>query len=141
MNIIFVCTGNTCRSPLAESVAKSQVSDYHFESRGIAAFDGAPVSMNSAQIIEREGLPSVGNAALFTDRDAEADLILTMSSQHKAALLSRYPKANVQLLSEFAAGEIKDIADPYGGNLTRYDAAYREISHYVHLMFEKLVNL
>lgn len=140
MNIIFVCTGNTCRSPLAESVAQSIPSEHTFQSRGIAAYDGAPVSQNTAHIINREGLPAVGHAASFMDEDAAADLILTMSHQHKAMLLAHYPQANVQLLSEFAAGEARDIADPYGGDIMRYDTAYREISHYVQLMFEKLVN-
>lgn len=141
MNIIFVCTGNTCRSPLAESLAQSVSSNHTFQSRGIAAYNGAPVSQNTAHIIRREGLPAVGSASSFTDEDAKADLILTMSQQHKAMLLAQYPEANVQMFSEFATGEARDIADPYGGDITYYDEAYREIARYVQLMFEKLVNL
>ncbi|TDL95407.1 low molecular weight protein arginine phosphatase [Macrococcus carouselicus] len=138
MKIIFVCTGNTCRSPVAESIAKSQIAAHDFQSRGLSAFTGSPVSAYSAELIEKHDLPAAGSAALFTAEDIAADLILTMSSSHKAFILSEYPEANVYTLAEYASDSGMDIADPYGGNLADYEQMFTEIRKHIDNLAEKL---
>jgi protein-tyrosine phosphatase len=65
MRIIFVCTGNTCRSPLAESIAKNELDECIVESRGLFAMDGSPISKNSQEIIAEKNLPESSNAQSF----------------------------------------------------------------------------
>ncbi|TDL96783.1 low molecular weight protein arginine phosphatase [Macrococcus brunensis] len=138
MKIIFVCTGNTCRSPLAESLAQSAIPSHLFESRGLAAFPGAPVSEYSAELISRHQLPAVGPAMAFTEEDAEVDLILTMSRQHKKNIQSLYPAANVYTLSEYASDSQRDIADPYGGHFAHYEQVFTELRKHIDNLAKKL---
>ncbi len=140
MRIIFVCTGNTCRSPLAESIAKSLSDAHDFTSRGLSAFDGAPVSQHSRTLIHQHGLPEPSPAQQFSQQDADVDLIVTMSADHKRYIELMYPEANVYTLSEYAAGETRNINDPYGGELRDYERVYDEIEHYVRQLLEKLDN-
>ncbi|TDM10576.1 low molecular weight protein arginine phosphatase [Macrococcus lamae] len=140
MKVIFVCTGNTCRSPLAESIAKSLTENHEFTSRGLSAYSGAPVSQHSAALIRQHQLPEPSTAEQFTDEDATADLIVTMSSSHKQYIEVMYPGANVYRLSEYAAGDMQDINDPYGGNMTAYERAYEQIEMYVRQLIETLDN-
>ncbi|KAA1039260.1 low molecular weight protein arginine phosphatase [Macrococcus equipercicus] len=140
MRIVFVCTGNTCRSPLAESIARSLSEQHDFASRGLAAYNGAPVSFYSAALIREHALPEPSAAEQFQPEDAHADLILTMSSSHQQHIKALYPEANVYMLSEFAAGETAGIADPYGGDRSAYQHAYNQIAEYVRQLLEKLDN-
>lgn len=139
MKIIFVCTGNTCRSPLAESIAKSLSTDYHFESRGIAALNGSPVSFHSEQIIRTNQLPEAAPAQMFAEEDSTADLILTMADSHRAYIQASYPQAAVYTLKDYI-GENGDISDPYGGNTAVYERAYIEIRQSIEKLLEKLDN-
>lgn len=129
MKIIFVCTGNTCRSPLAESIAKSLSDAHEFSSRGLQAF-GAPVSNHSAAIIEEKGLPKVTGGERFTENDAHADLILTMSESHAHMLQTLYPEANVHALNVFI-NEQDDVEDPFGGSRAAYDIVYEQLNDYI----------
>lgn len=138
MKIVFVCTGNTCRSPLAESLARAAIPAHHFGSRGLAAFPGAPVSTYSAELIERHHLPAVGPATPFSDEDAEADLILTMSQQHKDSIRSLYPLANVYTLAEYASCSPADIVDPYGGHFAHYEQVFTELRAHIDNLAKKL---
>ncbi|GGB12319.1 low molecular weight protein arginine phosphatase [Macrococcus hajekii] len=138
MNIIFVCTGNTCRSPLAESLAKARIENHSFESRGISAFEGAPISVHSAQLLQQHHLPPAGHARLFTEQDAQADLILTMSESHKYFIQRHFQAANVYTLAEYASHSARSIADPYGGSLADYEQTFTEIRNHIDNLAEKL---
>ncbi|MDW8568942.1 low molecular weight protein arginine phosphatase [Staphylococcus shinii] len=128
MRIVFVCTGNTCRSPLAESIAKAKLPNHTIVSRGIYAMDGQPISKHSLNIIEEKGLPVPEHAMSFTHEDLNADLILTMSQSHKLVIQQMgHGTANVFTLNEYA--EIHgEVSDPFGGNKDDYIKIYNELN-------------
>lgn len=101
MRILFVCTGNTCRSPIAEAMLKHMAEERGLEmdvqSAGVAAWDGAPMSQHAAAVLEEQ---DIGNhhefrsAALDEKRVQWADLILTLTTSHKRHVLQQFPGAH-----------------------------------------------
>jgi len=109
--ILLVCTGNTCRSPMAEAMLKELAGQrgipLEVRSAGLSAIDGTPISPNAAQTLTNRNLPLPGGSTALTDEAVEwADLILTMTVGHKRTLIGRYPHVSdkVYTLKEFAAG-------------------------------------
>lgn len=139
MRIIFVCTGNTCRSPLAESIAKQEIEGCVIESRGIFAIDGYPISKNSQEILSAKHLPESSVSQSFTSDDLAADYIFTMSQTHKNSLFNQYgQQKNIYTLKEFV-GEKGDISDPFGGNKNDYEAIFDELSALIVKLKQKLM--
>ncbi len=135
-NIIFVCTGNTCRSPMAEGLMKKflsekNIGDVDIFSRGISVFDGSHASENSVLAIKKYGVDlSSHRAKLLTFEEINsADLILTMSEGHKNAILSSFPeyKEKIFTIYKFAFNEDRDISDPFGGSIEVYEKCLDEI--------------
>ena len=136
MRIVFVCTGTTCRSPLAESIAKAKLPNHTIVSRGIYAMDGQPISKYSLNIIEEEGLPVPEHAMSFTHKDLSADLILTMSQSHKLAIQQMgHDTAHVFTLNEYV-GLHGEVSDPFGGGKGDYIKIYNELN----IMIDSLKN-
>lgn len=122
MNVIFICTGNTCRSPMAAGYLRSfGLLDVTVHSRGLFAY-GSPVSANSAAVMSEMGIDiSEHISHSLTKDDLSADLFICMSSSHREALLSLgLPNEKVFVLGS-------GISDPYGGSLTVYRACRDEI--------------
>ena len=123
MNILFVCTGNTCRSPMAEGYLRSKKLDgITVISRGLAS-DGSPVSLNSKTAMAEVGIDISGHISRqITDRDIKnADKIICLSPSHKAVLLSAgVPQEKLYILG-------KGISDPFGGDITVYRRCRDEI--------------
>lgn len=148
MKILIVCTGNTCRSPMAEGIFKYMAKNHNLNleisSAGIAALDGDRVSMGAVKAMENIGIDisthksSLVNIALVE----EAEVILTMSNSHKDILSSRFPsiKNKIYLLNDYSFGKNKDIEDPFGGSLSGYEVARDEIYEAVEEIVEKIVN-
>lgn len=130
MKIIFVCTGNTCRSPLAESYAKSKHDNMQFESRGLMVV-GREISQHSLNIINEEQLAPSTTPQQLSVGDINHSLLLTMTEQHKMHIKAMFPSANVMTLSEHTVGETKDVSDPYGGSRQAYDEVFNELKHYI----------
>lgn len=123
MNILFVCTGNTCRSPMAEGYLRSkELNGITVISRGLAA-DGSPVSLNSKTAMAEVGIDISGHISQqITDSDInKADKIICLSPSHKAALLS----VGVPENKLFVLGN--GISDPFGGDITVYRRCRDEI--------------
>lgn len=135
MIVLFVCTGNTCRSPMAEgilkSIAKEKKLSLEVKSAGISVFDGDNASRNSIEAMKKIGIDISKHKARQLHRDLvdEADLILTMSRPHKEIIISNFPSAKDKIfaLLEYVYKIDKDIADPYGGNLLLYEYTREEI--------------
>ena len=131
MNILFVCTGNTCRSPMAayimEKVAVENDLDVLIESVGIFPQPGQPASEEAVKAMSDMGIDLTGHRtqAVTEERLNKADIILTMTEGQKM-LLEPSAKGKVYTLLEYAGSE-GDISDPYGGDLDEYKETAQEI--------------
>ncbi len=120
-NILIVCTGNTCRSPMAEVLLKDRLEqlgkaeEYHVISRGVAAFFGQPASDNAIIALNEIGLDLTQHKAqrLEIDDIKNADLIYVMSNGHKEVIVSEVPESASKI-------KVLDIIDPYGLELEDY---------------------
>lgn len=127
--IVFVCTGNTCRSPLAEALARRELErrgwgGVQVLSAGTSAMRGVPVSEGSRRVAEEVGLDLSGHRSRPLDADAvaRADLLLTMSDHHLLRVLELGGEGRVDLLTAFAGGHAGGVPDPFGSA----DEVYRE---------------
>jgi protein-tyrosine-phosphatase/phosphohistidine swiveling domain-containing protein len=135
--VMFVCTGNTCRSPMAERLAKDKLkregrSDFEVLSRGLIVQNpGVPMTQSSEFVMRERGVDYEGHAALgFMPSDAIwADVILTMTRSQAQLIRDNFPQAKGKV---FSLGEYSgvggDVADPYGQDVSVYRAAAAQIS-------------
>ncbi|HVF40606.1 MAG TPA: low molecular weight protein arginine phosphatase [Gemmatimonadaceae bacterium] len=129
MKILFVCSGNTCRSPLAAAIAKSLLddagrTDVDVSSAGTQAWEGSPASDGALLVGMERNLDLSGHRsrALTENIVKESDLILAMSTAHLSRVKELDPQARVHLLAGFTAGDNsgRSIQDPFGGDLADY---------------------
>lgn len=137
MNIIFVCTGNTCRSPMAEVIANDYFNKMNLGikavSRGVSVYCPSSASINSILAVEKYGLDLSRHLSKpISAKDIEeADLILTMTNSHKKVLLGACNDVGTDIftLNEFVNGTENDIVDPFGRELDVYQSCAEEIKH------------
>jgi protein-tyrosine-phosphatase len=144
MNIYLVCTGNTCRSPMAEAILRSkELGNLTVRSAGIHAQEGQSISLNAKTLIEEAAMPHTPwSRAISSDGMEWADVVLTMTEAHKAELIYRYPmmKEKTFTLKEFVEFESGgDVQDPFGGNLDTYRQTFVELSNVVDRLEQKLM--
>lgn len=124
MKVVFVCTGNTCRSPMMAAMFRDYAKKVGFGCEVACAGmkgGGSPVNPKAAHTLALRGLSAEGHvSSVFGEKDADADFVFTMTDEQREELRSRHPSLRVESLSVFAGG---DIADPYGGTQEDYDAA------------------
>lgn len=140
MLIVVVCTGNTCRSPMAEAMLRTMVAEKlgctceELETRGvsvvsagIAAAAGGPAAPEAVEVMQTKGLDlACHQSQPLTDKLARhADLLLTLTGAHRNAILRRWPEVAARTQTLRADGG--DIADPIGGPLEVYQQCAAQI--------------
>lgn len=133
----MVCSGNTCRSPLAEALlrralAESGPDGIAVESAGTGALAGSPASEGAYLVALEAGLDLSGHRARLLSRElvGEADLILAMSAGHLRRVQALGGAGKAALLADYA-GESGDIADPFGGDVAEYRETLRQLDRLV----------
>ncbi len=140
--LIFVCTGNTCRSPMAEAIYRNleKVSDMKVCSRGLVVLFSEPINPKSEIVLKKHDLELNNHMAkgLKASDIEENTLILTMTASQRKKVLELYPElTEVYTIKEFA-GEMGDVVDPYGGTLMDYEECYIELGRLVKKTVYKL---
>jgi len=140
--LIFVCTGNTCRSPMAEAIYKNleKVSEMKVISRGLVVLFSEPINPKAEIVLKKHDLELNNHASkgLKASDIDENTIILTMTANQKKKINELYPEAKeVYVIKEFA-GEIGDVIDPYGGTLMDYEECYIELGRLVKKTVYKL---
>lgn len=141
MNIYFICTGNTCRSPMAAAIlAAKKLEGVQVKSAGIYAMPGGVMSTGTTQVLQEENMWMPHETSAVTPDDlAWADLILTMTVSHKNGLLQAYPHVADKTFSlkEYALDQDGDVSDPYGGSTAIYRETFKELSQLIDVTVEK----
>jgi protein arginine phosphatase len=144
MNIYLLCTGNTCRSPMAEAILRSKnIENLSVRSAGIHAQDGFPIADNAKTLIEEADMPYTDQSRTLSREDVEwADYILTMTESHKRVLLQLFPENpdKIYTLKGFLSPRTnEDVHDPYGGNLETYRETFNELTELMDKLEQKLL--
>lgn len=132
MNVLFICTGNTCRSPMAEVIFNETYSKAKAQSRGLYIQRGSKISKHAHEILKREyGYDTHRDAEPLMELDvADVDYIITMTEVQKRMVQHRYGNVGVYTLREMA-GKSGDIMDPYGLDEEAYLETFRQIRELV----------
>lgn len=127
--IICVCTGNICRSPLAELLLARALPERAVSSAGIGALEGHPMAPDAAAIARREGLGGDDHKARQLDAGmiADHDLILVMEARQKDWITSQFPhsRGRIYLYSHWQSGD--DIMDPYRKSSAIFEQVHAEL--------------
>ena len=147
MNVLFVCSGNTCRSPLAAALAGRESARIGLaatmESAGVQATDDAPASEGSIQVAAEIGLDLRPHRARLLTRPMvlEADAVFVMDERQQAFMRVLAPEAQerVHLLREYATSgaDRRNVVDPFGGDLAAYRRTRDELEDLVRRSLER----
>jgi len=151
MKIMFVCTGNICRSAMADWLLKERLKenkqDIQVYSCGIQAYTGESATNYSIQTLKKHGIDGKKHRATNVKDSCikECDLILCATINHKMALIRMYPEKQdkIYTMKEYAFPEEKedlDIADPWGYDLQTYENCFIQIEKCVTEIIERIKN-
>lgn len=150
MKIMFICTGNICRSAMADWLMKKKlqernVSDIEVYSSGIFAMQGDIPTDEAIQVMQEYDVNLTKHRATITQKSniQEMDLILCMTTSHKQTLIHMYPKLTDKIftLKEYVGMNEKgiDIKDPWGYDIVVYRFCAAEIDFALDKLIEKLL--
>lgn len=142
MNIYFICTGNTCRSPMAAAILMNKnIKNLQVRSAGIYAQQGSAMSQNAQIVLQQNTIEYDHRSSLFNEQDAQwADLILTMTSAHKEMVLRLVDNVSHKTftLNEYVGNDVHDINDPYGGDVFVYEQTFEQLNEAIKKLEEKI---
>jgi protein arginine phosphatase len=150
MHILFVCTGNTCRSPMAqgllrEALAARGIDQVTVASAGTGAWEGAPTSEGAYLVgLEHDLDLSEHQARLLTrEMVREADLVLAMSGHHLARVAELGGEHKVHLLGSYAGRDAarSEVTDPYGADLASYRTTFGELQELIGMVVSRVAGM
>ncbi|MYA33377.1 MAG: low molecular weight protein arginine phosphatase [Gemmatimonadales bacterium] len=149
MNLLFVCTGNICRSPLAEVIARAEAdargwAEVSCASAGTFAFPGRAASGPGIAVAAAHGLDLAphGSRELSLELLEWADLVIGMEASHARVAAGLAPGAAVRVMTDFLSADDewrgRGIPDPYGGDVDAYEATRRLLTRAMRGLFDVL---
>ena len=150
LRVLFVCSGNTCRSPMAQLLLQQAIiekgwsEEIQVVSAGVCAAVGEPVSEGARLAMQRRGIDALSHSARLLDGALvdQASLILVMTKGHAAAVGNLYPsgKDKTYTLAQFC-NLAMDVQDPFGGDEVLYEQCAAQLAGLIDRLLPRLIVL